>query len=73
MTLFDIDYCDVTSESRDGPLLDNGSLKTRIRDEWARSGRGTVGDGDLYSVRLEVITGGHIIDSRDHSAVSRHW
>jgi hypothetical protein len=24
---------------------------------------GTVGDGDLYSVRPEVIKGGHIIDS----------
>jgi hypothetical protein len=30
---------------------------------WARDNRGTVGGGDLYTVRPEVIKEGHIINS----------
>jgi hypothetical protein len=52
-------------------LLDNGSLKIRIRDERVCSGRRTVGDGDLHLVRLEVITGVLVIDSRVQSQMSR--
>jgi hypothetical protein len=54
--VFAFTYFDMTPESRNNPLSDNGS-PTRVS---AATHNGTAGN-DLYSVRPGVIKGGHVI------------
>jgi hypothetical protein len=52
--------CAVREAPQRCPLLDNGSLDTFRQQRIAHNNIGIVGGGDLYSVRPEVIKGGHV-------------
>jgi hypothetical protein len=56
--------CAVREAPQGGPLLDNGSLGKFPQQRISMgNNKGSVGDGNLYSVRPEAINGGQVIDS----------